>query len=201
MQPGRFADPRARPGRPDWLTAGLVRLVVLSGFIVGIGMLSPRLDRDEAWLVVAVGAAATVGGAVAFLVATQRLLARLPFFEDSARVTDTVLFELRRIGLPLLGLGFFLFWTFVYVALWAFHPDEAFKGLAAEPRFADFFYYAVSTAFTSPPEGIAAGSRGARSATMIELFTAIALLGAYVSSFVDWQRADARRARQRGEPA
>jgi hypothetical protein len=178
-----------------------VRLLVLSAFIVGIGMLSPRLDRDDAWLVVGVGAAATAGGAVAFLVATRRLLARLPFFEDSARVTDAVLVELRRIGLPLLGLGFFLFWTFVYLALWAFHPDEAFKGLPAEPRFADFFYYAVSTAFTSPPEGIAAGSRGARSATMIELFTAIALLGAYVSSFVDWHRGDVPRARPPGEPA
>jgi hypothetical protein len=190
-----------RPGRPDWLTAGLARLLVLSAFIVAIGMLSPRLDRDEAWLVVGVGAAATVAGAVAFLVATRRLLARLPFFEDSARVTDTVLFELRRIGLPLLGLGFFLFWTFVYLALWAFDPDEAFKGLADEPRFADFFYYAVSTAFTSPPEGIAAGSRGARSATMIELFTAIALLGAYVSSFVDWQRGEGRRTPSPGESA
>ena len=178
-----------------------MRLLVLSAFIVGIGMLSPRLDRDEAWLVVGVGVAATVGGAVAFLLATRRLLARLPFFEESARVTDAVLLELRRIGLPLLGLGFFLFWTFVYLALWAFHPDEAFKGLSDEPRFADFFYYAVSTAFTSPPEGIAAGSRGTRSATMIELFTAIALLGAYVSSFVDWQRRDARRARSPGEAA
>ena len=73
--------------------------------------------------------------------------------------------------------------------------------MSDEPRFADFFYYAVSTAFTSPPEGIAAGSRGTRSATMIELFTAIALLGAYVSSFVDWQRGDARRARSPGEAA
>ena len=50
------ADPRTRPGRPDWLTAGLVRLLPLSAFIVGIGMLSPRLDRDEAWLVLGVGA-------------------------------------------------------------------------------------------------------------------------------------------------
>ena len=185
-----------RPRRPDWLTAGLVRLALLSGFIVGLGMLSPRLDPDEAWLVVAVGAGATAAGALAFLLATRRLLTRLPFLAGAPLLADAVLLELRRIGLPLLGLGFFLFWTFVYVALWAFHPGEAFKGLADEPRFADFFYYAVSTAFTSPPEGIAAGSRGARSATMIELFTAIALLGAYVSSFVDWHRDADRRARQ-----
>jgi hypothetical protein len=188
-----------RAGRPDWLSAGLVRLLLLSGFIVGIGMLSPRLDPDEAWLVVGVGVGATAIGALWFLVAAKRLAARLPFLEDSARVSDAILLELRQIGLPLLGLGFFLLWTFVYVALWAFHPDEAFKGLAEEPRFADFFYYAVSTAFTSPPEGIAAGSRGARSATMIELFTAVALLGAYVSSFVDWRRGADRRARPEGD--
>jgi hypothetical protein len=47
----------------------------------------------------------------------------------------------------------------------------------------------VSTAFTSPPEGIAAGSRGVRSATMIELFTALALIGVYLSSIADWRRA------------
>jgi hypothetical protein len=71
---------------------------------------------------------------------------------------------------------------------WAVHPEEAFNGLGpGEPRFADFFYYAVSTAFTSPPEGIAAGSRGARAATLIELLTAVALLTTYVSSFVDWR--------------
>lgn len=184
--------------RPDWLTAGLLRLLVLSLFIVGIGMLSPRLDRGEAWLVVGIGAGAACAVGLAFLVATRRLAARLPLLEGSARVTDAVLIELRRIGLPLLGLGFFLFWTFVYVGVWAFRPDEAFRGLGEEPRFADFFYYAVSTAFTSPPEGIVAGSRGARSATMIELFTAVALIGAYVSSFVDWRRDEDARARSDG---
>jgi hypothetical protein len=201
MPPRRIEDVSVRAGRPDWLTAGLIRLLVLSGFIVAIGMLSPRLDPDSAWAVVAVGAGAVAAGAAAFFVATRRLAARLPFLGGSALVADAVLLELRRIGLPLLGLAFFLFWTFVYVGVWAAHPDEAFKGLAEEPRFSDFFYYAVSTAFTSPPEGIAAGSRGARSATMIELFTAVALLGAYVSSFVDWRAGDRRAEEGRAQPA
>ena len=56
------------------------------------------------------------------------------------------------------------------------------------PRFADFFYYAVSTAFISPPGDVLARSRGARSATMIEMLTAFALLTTYLASFVDWQR-------------
>jgi len=64
--------------------------------------------------------------------------------------------------------------------------DRPFTGLADKPRFADFFYYAVSTAFISPPGDVLAHSRGARSATMIEMLTAFALLTAYLSSFVDW---------------
>ena len=63
-------------------------------------------------------------------------------------------------GLPLLGLAFFLLWTIV-------------------------LYCAVSTAFISPP-GDTAKSCCARSATMIEMLTAFALLTAYLSSFVDW---------------
>jgi hypothetical protein len=94
------------------------------------------------------------------------------------------------VGLPLLGLAFFLAWTLVYLALWWFHPrggQAAFAGLGARPRFADFFYYAVSTAFISPPGDIVAHSRGARSATMIEMLTGFGLIATYLSSFVDWR--------------
>jgi hypothetical protein len=95
---------------------------------------------------------------------------------------------LRRLGLPLLGLLFFLFWTFVYVGIWWVHPHSAFTGLAPHPRFADFFYTAGSTAFISPPGDILAHSRGARAATMIEMLTAFALVTAYASSFLDFAR-------------
>jgi hypothetical protein len=174
--------------RPNWVTAGMLRLLALSVFIVLIGMISDRLSRHEAWIVLIVAAAVTVGAGLWFALVTRRLVARLPFLERSSRrATEAVLLLLRRLGLPMLGLAFFLFWTFVYLTLWAIHPDEAFKGLDPHPRFADFFYYAVSTAFTSPPEGIGAGSRGVKSATMIELLTAVALLSVYVSSFVDWR--------------
>ena len=62
--------------------------------------------------------------------------------------------------------------------------------LAERPSFltADFFYYAVSTAFIAPPGDILAHSRGARSATIIEMLTGFALLAVYLSSFVDWGR-------------
>jgi hypothetical protein len=113
------------------------------------------------------------------LATVRRLATRLP-------LGQAVLVALRHAGLVGLGTVFFLFWTFLYVALWWRHPHEAFTGLAPAPRFADFFYYAVSTAFISPPGDILAHSRGARSATMIEMMSGFALLAAYLSSFVDW---------------
>ena len=164
----------------------MIRLGILSAFVVLVGMLRGRLTPERAWWVVGIGGAVIVIGGALFLLATRRLTTRGPF----EYATGAVLHLLRRTGLPLLGLAFFLVWTLVYIGLWAFHPKEAFTGLAPLPRFADFFYYAVSTAFISPPGDIVARSRGARSATMIEMLTAFALLTAYLSSFVDWQRQD-----------
>jgi hypothetical protein len=177
-----------RPARPGWLTSGLAKLGVLSLFIVLVGMFRPHLTRTSATVSVIVAAALIVVGLALFLGAARRVAKALPFVHAGERFTDAILTELRRVGLPLLGLGFFLAWTFVYIALWVVHPDDAFRGLGDTPRFADFFYYAVSTAFISPPGDVIAHSRGVRSATMIEMLTAFALLTAYASSFVDWGR-------------
>ncbi len=91
----------------------------------------------------------------------------------------------RRIGLLVLALGFFLSWTLVYLGVWWWHPASAFTGLDPHPYFSEFFYYAVSTAFISPPGDILAHSRGARTATMVEIVTGAALLSVYLASFVD----------------
>src|SRR5204862_425266 len=125
-------------------------------------------------------------GAAVFVGAARRLAEHLPFLSGSQRMADALVLQLRRIGLPLLALLFFLFWTFVYLALWAIHPGDAFRGLGSDPRFADFFYYAVSTALISPPGDILAHSRGVRAATMIEMLTGFGVLTAYLSSFVDF---------------
>jgi hypothetical protein len=186
VQPTRRID-LAVP-HPGWLTAGAIRLGVLGLFIVLVEMVRIRLTPSSAGWAVLVGALATVAGGVLFLVATRRIARRLPLPDQAERVTDAVFVNLRRIGLPLLGLAFFLVWAFVYIGVWWAHPQEAFRGLEAHPRFADFFYASVSTAFISPPGDIVAHSRGARAATMLEMLTALALLGTYVSSFVDWHR-------------
>jgi hypothetical protein len=164
----------------------MVRLATLSLFVVAIGMIRVHISHDGAWVVVAVGVGiAAIGAAVTFGL-TRRLEERLAI----PGASEAFLLLLRRTGLPLLGLAFFLAWTVVYIGVWASHPRTAFVGLADKPRFADFFYYAVTTAFVSPPGDLLAHSRGARSATMIEMLTAFALLTAYLSSFVDWQRRD-----------
>jgi hypothetical protein len=182
--------PLARPTvprvaeRPRWLTAGTIRLATLAAFVVAVGMIRSHLTRDLAWTRVGVGAGVAAAGAAVLLGATRRLGRHLSL----PSAGEAFLLVKRRIGLPLLGLAFFLAWTLVYVALWALHPGAAFRGLPGEPRFADFFYYAVCTAFVSPPGDVLAHSRGAPSATMIEMLTAFALLTAYLSSFVDWHR-------------
>ncbi len=182
------------PAPPGWLTIGMLRLAALSLFVVAVGMVRSRLTTGSAWAVVGVGAGLAVIGLAAMLGATRRLEHRLAI----PWAAEAFVLVLRRTGLPLLGLAFFLAWTIVYVALWAVHPGQAFTGLPGDPRFADFFYYAVSTALISPPGDIFAASRGARSATMIEMLSSFALLTAYLSSFVDWQR---REAADGDEPA
>ena len=174
--------------RPAWLTRGAIRLGVLCGFVVVIGMARPRISPDAAGWILVGGGFGTGAGALAFLAAARYHAARFSLLDRSERVVSAVFVLLRRTGLPVLGLAFFLFWTFVYLGVWWYHPTEAFTGLDLAPRFADFFYYAVSTALISPPQDIFAHSRGARSATMIEMLTGFALLAAYLSSFVDWQR-------------
>jgi hypothetical protein len=181
--------------RPTWLTGGMIRLGILSLFVVLVGMIRARMTPHHAWIVFGVGVGLAIAGALLFARGTRQLTAHL----DLGGRAEGVLLLLRRTGLPLLGLAFFLLWTIVYVGLWAFDPRRSFTGLATFPRFSDFFYYAVSTAFISPPGDIFASSRGARSATMIEMLTAFALLTAYLSSFVDWygQRREAEPPRER----
>ena len=164
------------------------RLIVLCAFIVAVAMLSPRLSPNAAGIVALAGAAAVIAGAIVFVVLARgihHLGAALP----GLRVAEALLVTLRKLGLPILALAFFLLWTFVYLGVYWYHPSDAFTGLlhqGQDPRFADFFYYAVLTAFISPPNDIIAASRGARSATLIEMLTGLSLLATYVSSLVDW---------------
>ena len=135
-----------------------------------------------------VGWSVIVAGLLVFAMGTQRVLARLdvPLLGPGVARVAALLVALRRVGLVLLALAFFLFWTLIYIGVWRWHPEGAFHGLPQTPRFSDFFYYAVSTAFISPPGDITAASKGARTATMIELLTGTAALAAYLGSFLEF---------------
>jgi hypothetical protein len=170
-------------GRPRWLTIGSIRLAILCGFIVLIGMLPGRLSPEEAGWVGWIGLGLLVAALAAAVVGARRLMERIPAAALLSRLRSHV-------GLVGLGAAFFLFWTFVYLTLWWRHPADAFRGMGEEPRFADFFYYAVTTSLISPPGDIVAHSRGARAATMIEMLTGFALLAVYLTSFIDWSRRD-----------
>jgi hypothetical protein len=152
-------------------------------------MVPGRLSPTEAGWIALAGLLLLPVALIAPLIPTVgRMVGRIPLLDVIQRM-------LRSIGLVGLGAAFFLFWTLVYLALWWFDPEDAFQGLDRAPYFADFFYYAVSTAFISPPGDIVASTRGARSATMIEMLTGFALLAAYLASFVDWGRVDDEKAR------
>jgi hypothetical protein len=159
----------------------MVRLASLAAFVVAIGMIPFCVSHVGAWVVDGIGAALVL--AVVTLGFTRWFDVRLAI----PGVSETFLLTLRRTGLPLLGLAFFLAWTLVYIGDWASHPDSAFVGLSGRPRFADFFYYAVTTGLERPPGDLLAHSRGARSATVIEISTAFALLTTYLASFIDWR--------------
>jgi hypothetical protein len=160
------------------------RFAYLAGAIVLVEMVPLRLDQTRAAFLLAIAVGAAIVGLVAFALGAHRLAASVTGLE----LPDAVLRELRGIGLPLLGLVFFTLWTFVYVALWLVRPDEAFNGIAHRPRLADFVYFAITTALTSPPQDIVPASRGARAASTIEILMGLALIGAYLASFRDRQR-------------
>jgi len=168
-----------------------VRFVALCGFIAAVAMLSPRLTPRQAGVIALAGGLGTVVGAVVLLALTRRLARaerdRLPGLTRAQRGADAFLRLLRATGLPLLGLAFFLTWSFVYCGMYWFAPygpDRAFTGLEPHPRYADFFYYAVSTGLISPPGDIIAHSRGVRTATIIEMLAGLALLTTYASSLL-----------------
>lgn len=166
---------------PPGLRRAVLHFALLCLGIAVITMVPFRIGRDDRLIVYLVVGALVAGCGVVALT-SGRWLARVP---SGRAATDTIR---RHMGLPLVGLVFFVAWTAVYACLWLFHPEEAFQGISASPRLSDFFYYAVSTALTSPPEGIAAGSRGVRAASLIEMLMGFAVVGSYVASFLDWDR-------------
>jgi hypothetical protein len=183
----RLESPVSPDRLPAFVRGAGLRLISVCLGVWAIGMLSPRLTPHQAGVVVLLGAAAVLGLVALLAAGTHRILRRLRirFVDRGIEMAEALLLLVRSIGLLVLSLGFFLFWTLVYLGVWWWHPASAFRGLDHHPYFSEFFYYAVSTAFISPPGDILAHSRGARTATMVEIVTGAALLSVYLASFVD----------------
>jgi hypothetical protein len=183
----RLESPVSAARLPAVIRGAGLRLLSVCLAVWAVGMLSPRVTPHEAGVTVVVGVAIVIGLVVLLGAGTRRILRRLRigFVDRGVAAAEALLVLVRSIGLLVLSLGFFLFWTLVYLGVWWWHPASAFTGLDPHPYFSEFFYYAVSTAFISPPGDILAHSRGARTATMVEIVTGAALLSVYLASFVD----------------
>jgi hypothetical protein len=204
---GRALRGAAEIARPTWVTGSAIRFLILCAFIAAVAMLSPRVSPSEAGRIALVGGLLTGAGALALLLATRYIAHVEETESDEARQRrrlQTLFGLLKATGLPLLGLAFFLVWSFVYLGMYWFAPLDAFRGLESPPRYADFFYYSVSTALISPPGDITAHSRGARAATMIEMLAGLALVTTYLSGLAVGRLGAMRAAARRGgedEPA
>ncbi len=187
---------------PGKLRGGAIRLLIACLAIWALGMLSPEITENRAIVVLIFGWGAILAGVLVIVFGTQRIVDRLdvPLLGAGVARVAALILALRKIGLVLLAVGFFLFWTLIYIGVWRSHPEGAFRGLPETPRFSDFFYYSVSTGFVSPPGDITAASKGARTATMIELLTGTAALAAYLGSFLDFGTAAATAVAAGEEP-
>ena len=125
--------------------AGL-RLLSVCLAVWALGMLSPRVTPHQAAVIVFVGAGVVIGVARAARsrhAADPAAPADRPGRPNGGRRGGAARAASARIGLLVLALGFFLFWTLVYLGVWWWHPAGAFTGLGPHPYFSDFFYYAV----------------------------------------------------------
>jgi len=184
---------------PSWVSGSAVRFGVLCASIAAIAMLSPHVTPHQAGILALAGGLATVVGGLVLAWVTHVLAEREEAAGGGGRTAVALLGLLRATGLPLLGLAFFLVWSFVYLGMYSYAPDDAFTGLARLPRYADFFYYSVSTGLISPPGDIIAHSRGARAATIIEMLTGLALVTTYLSGLAVGRLGVIRAAQRAGE--
>ena len=157
------------------------KLGLLCLFIAVAGALPFRVTPGRAPLATIVAASLLVVVGLLVFSGAWAHARRVPLV-DETHVAATRFLELVRLaGLPLLAGVFFLLWTFVYLELWRI-DSAAFDGLAAHPRYADFVYYSVSTAFIAPPADIVAHGQAVRVATMLEMVTGFAVLAAYLTT-------------------
>lgn len=200
------------PGRSPLASAR--RLLLTLGLVFVLGMLPWHIDSGRArwWAPVCLGV--LVGILLAGLGLGSRLGPRvlqamqtdgqISFWRGrfSLRAPDLGLQRsielvwqvLRRMGVLLPALGFFVFWALIYIAIWSWDPaacspDPAlackgsFGGLGTQPVFGDFLYYAINMAFANPVPDVLGRSRLVHALNMVEVMSGIGLASLYAGAF------------------
>jgi hypothetical protein len=97
-------------------------------------------------------------------------------------------------GTIISGGALFVFWTLLYITVWAWDPgicpadpavacSAAFSGIGAAPIFGDFLYFSVNMSFANPVPDILANSRLAHTLVTIEVISGISLATFYAGTF------------------
>ena len=101
---------------------------------------------------------------------------------------------LKRVGVLVPALMFFLFWTLIYITAWSWNPTTcsadpvqacagAFGGLGTHPIFGDFLYYSVNMAFANPVPDVIGRSHLVHSLNTVEVMSGIGLASLYAGAF------------------
>jgi hypothetical protein len=174
------------PWRPSPQTATWVSVVLIGlGLAIAIGALT-ALRRVLARLVALDGDTISLLGG--------RIELAVPIVGTNVRAVEGSLQLVRRAGVALPALVFFIFWALVYMLIWSRSPAAcaadpavacggAFWGAGADPSFGDFVYLSVNMAFANPVPDLMARSQVAKAAATLEVLTGIGLATLYASSF------------------
>lgn len=191
----------------------LERFAVMAGLLTVLILLPLRPAPDTAtWVsVILIGAGLAI--AIGALTVLRQLLSRLvaldgdtvsllggrvtlpvPIIGDNVRIVEGSLQLVRRAGVALPALIFFVFWALVYMLIWSRDPaacaadpalacDGAFWGTGSHPSLGDFVYLSVNMAFANPVPDLIAQSQLAKAAATLEVLTGIGLATLYAGSF------------------
>jgi hypothetical protein len=218
----------ANPPLPRRVGVHLRRFVLLLAVLTALLLLplhlSPHAARVVAAVLVGVALAVVILAATGFrrllerfvegdtIALSPRVHVTVPTLGRQVRAVEGLAAILRRTGLALPALLFFVAWALIYMLIWAHSPEAcsldlsrpcagAFQGAGHNPTFGDFLYFSTNMAFANPAPDFVAHSRLAHTAATIEVLTGIGLVTLYAGSFFGIGRRADVVADESGEPA
>ena len=110
---------------PGKLRGGALRLLGACIAIWILGMFSPEITPHTASIILIVGWSFIAAIVLVIALGTHRVVERLdlPLLGSGVVRVTALLLALRKVGIVLLALAFFLFWTLIYIGVWRSHRD------------------------------------------------------------------------------